>query len=154
MSNVRFHIAQFNKAEMRYPLEDERMAEFTSRLDDINVLAEESPGFVWRLKDDSGDATRIRPLGEDWLINMSVWTGIAALRNFTYKSRHVELLRGTEAWFKPASAPRLVLWWVRAGTTPSIDEARARLDHLLLKGPSARAFTFGDPYPPTRAMPR
>lgn len=154
MSNVRFHIVQFNTAEMLYPLEDERMADFTSRLDDINALAEGSPGFVWRLKDEGGNATLIRPLGENWLINMSVWSGIAALRDFTYKSRHVELLRATGAWFKPAAAANLALWWVREGTTPSLDDAKARLDHLRLKGPSARAFTFADPFPPTRVMPR
>jgi uncharacterized protein DUF3291 len=43
-------IAQVNIARMKAPLDDPLMAGFVGRLDEINALADWSPGFVWRLQ--------------------------------------------------------------------------------------------------------
>jgi hypothetical protein len=56
---ARFHLAQINMARAVAPLTDPRLAEFMAQLDEINALAERSPGFVWRLQTDDGDATDI-----------------------------------------------------------------------------------------------
>jgi hypothetical protein len=56
-----FHIAQINVARMRGALEDPVMRGFVARLDEINALADGSPGFVWRLQTDPGNATSLRP---------------------------------------------------------------------------------------------
>ena len=53
------HLAELNIGRVRYPLDDARMAGFVDNLDLVNGLAERGEGFVWRLKDDSGDATSI-----------------------------------------------------------------------------------------------
>ena len=42
-----WHIVQINLATGMYPLDDPRMAGFVSRLDEVNALADRSPGFVW-----------------------------------------------------------------------------------------------------------
>ena len=50
------HLAQLNIGRIRYSLDDPRMADFVNNLDRVNAIAEHTPGFVWRLQDDSGNA--------------------------------------------------------------------------------------------------
>lgn len=123
------------------------MADFVANLDRINALAEQSPGFIWRLKDESGDATAIRPFGDDIIVNMSVWTDVAALGNYAFKSAHVEIMRRRNAWFDRMAEAYAVLWWVPEGHLPSLEEARERLDHLRKFGPTPHAFTFKEAFP-------
>lgn len=80
-----FQLAQLNIATLREPLESPSMADFVANLEGINALAEQSAGFVWRLKDDAGDATSLRPFGELMIVNMSVWTDVESLRRFTFR---------------------------------------------------------------------
>src|SRR5437764_2790129 len=95
------HLAQVNIGRIKAPLDDPIMAGFVSRLDDINALAETTPGFVWRLQTDEGNATALRPYDDDRiLVNLSVWRTMEELREFVYRSRHVELLRAREEWFE------------------------------------------------------
>lgn len=66
------HIAQLNVGHIRYTTDDPRMAEFMNALDAVNALAERSPGFVWRLKDDTNNATGILVSDDPtFLVNMS-----------------------------------------------------------------------------------
>jgi hypothetical protein len=88
-----YELAQLNIALMREPLESPRMADFVASLDQINALAESSPGFVWRLQTEEGDATALRPLGEDTLVNVSVWRDVESLNKYVYGSAHVEIMR-------------------------------------------------------------
>ena len=83
-----FHLAQLNIGTVLAPLEDERMRGFVEALDHVNALADASPGFVWRLKDDAGNATALRPLGPDMIVNMSVWESSEALFDYVYRSGH------------------------------------------------------------------
>ena len=125
------------------------MAGFVARLVDINALADSTPGFVWRLQTDAGDATAFRPYADDRvLLNLSVWEGLEALRGFVYRSAHVEVMRQRSAWFERFDGLYLALWWVPAGHLPPIEEAKARLEHLRQHGESAHAFSFATPFPP------
>jgi len=143
------HLAQFNIAKMIAPLDDPLMAPFVARLAPINALADGSPGFVWRLQSEEGDATVLRVFDDlDMLINFSVWESLDALRNFVYRSDHRELLKARGQWFAGNEAPHLVLWWVPAGVTPSVEEAKERLALLQAQGPSERAFDFRNPFAP------
>jgi hypothetical protein len=139
-----FELAQLNIGRSVAPLDDPAMHGFMSRLAEINALGEASPGFVWRLTDESGiGATGVRAYDDPLMIvNVTVWTGIDELYAFAYRTRHVELLRARRDWFVPLDRPSLVLWWVPAGHRPSIGEARARLEHLTAHGPTAQAFTL------------
>jgi hypothetical protein len=142
------HLAQVNLGRMRAPLEDPLMAGFVGRLDEINALADRSPGFVWRLQTGEGNATYLRPYDDDRILfNMSVWETLDALRAYVYKSMHVELIRNRKEWFERFDAPYAALWWVPVGHVPSVDEAKKRLDHLTAHGPTAFAFTFQAPFP-------
>src|SRR5579871_6617364 len=98
---------------MRAPLEDPLMAGFVNRLDEINALADLSPGFVWRLQTPAGNATYLRPYNDDRiLVNMSVWESIEALKNFVYRSAHKELFRQRQDWFEKLAGASVALWWV------------------------------------------
>ena len=50
-------------------------------------------------------------------------------------------------WFHRMPDPYLALWWLPAGTIPTVAEARGRLELLAAKGPTADAFTFRAPFP-------
>jgi hypothetical protein len=143
-----FHLAQCNIARLRAPLDSPVLAEFVAALEPINDLAEQSSGFVWRLQTDDGNATAIRPFDDDMLmINMSVWESVEALAEFTYATPHRDVMRGRRQWFERLEESYLVLWWVPAGTTPTVADAKARLQTLRQVGPSPEAFTFRSPFP-------
>ena len=138
-----YHIAQVNIARMLDEIDSPIMAEFKANLDGINALAEQSPGFVWRLKGDGNDATSLRIYEDRYLIvNLSVWENIDALYQFTYYSAHTDYFRRRREWFEKLTIPMLALWWVPAGQEPSALEAKARLEHLERQGATPYAFTF------------
>jgi hypothetical protein len=141
-------LAQLNIGIIRGPMDSPVMAEFAANLERINAVAEATPGFVWRLQTEEGDATAIRPFdNENMLVNMSVWKDVESLRRYVYHSAHVEVMRRRREWFEPMSEAFLVLWWVPLGHQPSVAEAIARLEHLRRHGPSPDAFTFRHPFP-------
>jgi hypothetical protein len=149
---TRFHLAQVNIGRIRAPLEDPAMEGFRSQLDPVNRLADASPGFVWRLQTEEGNAMAIRPFDDERMaINMSVWESLETLQQFVYRSAHVGPLRDRKQWFEPIQDPILALWWIPAGHIPTIAEAKDRLQHLKENGPSAFAFTFRTPFPPPEA---
>jgi len=140
---VGFNIAQVNIGRIRAELDDPIMAGFVNRLDEINALADTSPGFVWRLKTEANNATYFRPYKDErTLLNMSVWKSIEELRHFVFQTAHVELLRQRQAWFEKFAGAYTALWWVPVGHVPGIDEAKRRLAHLETHGPTQFAFTF------------
>jgi hypothetical protein len=142
-----YELAQLNIAAMKAPLESPPMADFVANLDRINALAESSPGFVWRFQTEEGDATAVRPLGDDTLINLSVWRDVESLSDYVYKSAHVEMMRRRKEWFERVREAVIVLWWVPKGYRPSETEALAKLELLRARGPSEEAFTFRHPFP-------
>jgi len=149
----KYELAQLNIALMKEPLESPTMADFVANLDRINALAESSPGFVWRLKSDEGNATAFRPLGEETLVNVSVWKDVKSLNKYVYQSAHVEIMRRRKDWFERMREAWVVLWWVPKGHRPTVDEAIAKLELLRAKGPTQEAFTFRQAFPAPDATP-
>lgn len=144
----RFHLAQVNIGRFRAPIDDPIMDGFRNQLDPINALADRSPGFVWRLQTEDGNATAIRPYADARMaINMSVWESLDALQQYVYRSGHVAPLRDRKQWFEPIEGPILALWWIPEGHVPTVVEAVERLEHLKEHGPSPHAFTFRKPFP-------
>jgi len=151
----KLHVAQVNIGRMRASLEDPMMSGFVARLDEINALADGSPGFVWRLQTEAGNATYLRPYDDERiLINLSVWETVEDLRDFVYGGNHAEVLRQRGDWFEKLEAPVVALWWVPAGHVPSIDEAKKRLAHLQERGPTPFAFSFRELFPPDEEVVR
>jgi len=134
------HLAQFNIARIRYPLDDPRMAEFVANVDRVNKLAEKIEGFVWRLQDDSGHAMNMRVYDDPAILpNLTIWDSPQALERFVWQTLHGRFYRRREAWFEPVETP-LAMWWVPAGERPTMAEGVARRDHLIVHGPSEHAF--------------
>src|SRR5262245_227275 len=150
----KYELAQLNVALMKEPLTSPTMADFVNNLDRINALAESSPGYVWRLQTEEGDATALRPLGDDTLVNVSVWKDVESLNNYVYRSAHVEIMRRRKEWFDKMREAYVVLWWIPRGHRPTVTEAIARLELLRAKGPTQEAFTFRSAFPPPDAVPQ
>jgi hypothetical protein len=141
-------LAQINIGRLVAPLDDPRIADFLAQLDEVNAFAEQSPGFVWRLKSASGNATEI-PYSDDpfELLNMSVWESIESLKQFTYGPRHLAVFRNRQNWFEKMALPHYCLWWVPDGHIPSVQEGRERLEHYQKCGATPHSFWFSQCYP-------
>lgn len=138
-----WHVAQMNVGTALFPPDDPRLSGFMNRLDEINALAEQSPGFVWRLQSDSGNATDIDVGGPElFLVNMSVWQSTESLFEYVYKSMHRDVMVQRRQWFEKPVEQYQVLWWVAAGHLPTANEGLARLAYLQKHGASEHAFTF------------
>jgi len=143
-----WHLAQFNIGRLRAPTDDPLLAEFMANLDRVNALAEATPGFVWRLQTEDGNATAIRPFDDGLMaVNLSVWESLESLAEYVYRSAHTGFLRRRGEWFERLHDAHMVLWWVPAGTLPSVEDAMARLARLRRDGPNPDAFTFRRPFP-------
>jgi heme-degrading monooxygenase HmoA len=136
-------LAQINVARLLYGQDDPRLADFIDNLDRVNALAEGSEGFLWRLKDETGNATQIA-FDDDprVIVNMSVWESVEALEAFAYKTVHRRFVQRRKEWFSLFGAPYVALWWIEDGRWPDALEGRRRLAHLGQYGPSPYAFTF------------
>ena len=143
-----YYLAQINIAEAQASIQSAQLQGFVARIEEINNLAEQSPGFIWRLKTEEGNATSIRAFANpDMLINMSVWSDIKSLQAFVYRSVHVELLRQKDSWFSQLGSAHQALWWVPVGHIPTLQEGKQKLALLNSKGPSWEAFTFKELFP-------
>ena len=143
------HLAQLNVARRRIPAEHPRFQEFVGLLAPVNALADASPGFVWRLQSEGGDATDFHLFGDEALVvNLSVWESLETLRAFLRRPEHAAVYRRRGEWFEGHQEPHLVLWWVVAGSPPTLEEAGKRLLHLRRHGPSKHAFDLSRPFAP------
>lgn len=138
------YLAQLNIARMQSnSINDPLMADFVAQIDTINTLADNSKGFVWRLKDEEGNATNIHPFDDDRIIvNMSVWESIEDLMEYAYKSAHAVVMKDRSKWFEKFGKPSMVLWYIDEGNIPTVQEARERLEFLQENGASEYAFDF------------
>ncbi|OIK27684.1 DUF3291 domain-containing protein [Streptomyces malaysiense] len=147
-----YELAQVNIARLKHPLESAELKDFVDGLDPVNAVADASDGFVWRLRGDSGNATDVPVLGDEWMIvNMSVWRDPEALEAFMYRGLHRELLARRREFFERLQEAVTALWWVPAGHRPAVAEAEDRLLHLRAHGPTPYAFTLRAPFAPGEA---
>lgn len=149
---MKYQLAQANVAYALADHDDPRLADFIARLDEMNTLADRSPGFVWRHISDSRDPNQREFDDPRVLFNMSVWESIEALHAYTYKTAHAEVYAARKRWFGGPLAVvgghALAMWWVPEGTRPTVEDAKARLKSIVDKGPTAEAFDFKTRFPP------
>jgi hypothetical protein len=145
-----FQIAEINIARMKgVDINDPIMKEFVDNLDKVNSIAESSKGFVWRLKDESNNATNINPYNDEQvIINISVWQSIESLEDFMYKTFHSEFLKRRKQWFQNFGKVSTAMWWINKGDLPNVNEAVEKLAYLQKNGPSEIVFDFKKKYPP------
>jgi hypothetical protein len=145
----KFHLAQINIAQMKAPLTDPIMAEFADALNEVNAIADRSPGFIWRLQTASGNATEIQAYPDPkMLVNVSVWQDVETLKTYVYKSLHGEFFVRRRQWFEKYEGEHFAMWWIPAGHQPTVEEGKTKLAYLTLHGDSQTAFTFAKPYLP------
>ena len=137
------YLAELNIGKFKYPTSDARMAGFMNNLERVNALAERSEGFVWRLKGDNGNATDFR-VGDDYAVNMSVWTDAKSLENYVFKTVHVQFYKNKAEWFDLMEKPHMVFWWIPEGHTPTLSEAMDRLQDLEKNGATTSAFGWAE----------
>src|SRR4029453_8797941 len=143
-----WHLAQINIGRLVAPEGDPRVQPFFDNLDRVNALAEASPGFVWRLMGDGNNATDIQPTADPLVIvNMSVWRDAESLYSFVYRSAHTEVMVRRREFFERFEGSYQALWWVSAGTVPTINDGISRLCHPHRFGPTSHAFTFKQRFP-------
>ena len=148
--NQKYHLAQINIAKGLSTLDDPIMKGFVDQLYRINALADSSPGFIWRLQTEPGGAISVHAFGDEKIIvNMSVWESFQSLKDYVYSGKHLAALKNKKSWFEKMPGPVLALWWIPAGTIPTVQEGKEALEQLKKFGSTSRAFTFTEP----KAMP-
>jgi hypothetical protein len=136
---------------MKFPIESPGMKDFVDNLDTVNALADRAPGFVWRLQTEEGNATDIDFFGPGTLVNMSLWKDVESLHDYVYRTAHAGIMSRRKEWFERMKEPYTVLWWIHRGRTPTLEEAREKLELLRANGPGPDAFTFKKAFPPPDA---
>lgn len=144
---IQYHLAQVNIAKAIAPLDSPVMQGFVDQLDHINQLADNSEGFVWRLQTEEGDATALQPFDDPLIImNLSVWSSLESLKNYTYSGDHLSIMKQKKSWFEKSSEATLALWWLPVSELPTPEFARTMLEKLRREGASHEVFTFAKPY--------
>jgi hypothetical protein len=143
-----FHLAQVNISRLLAPLDSDLLRDFVNALDPVNASGDAAPGFVWRLQTEDGDATAVRIFDDpDLIVNLTVWTDLASLGDFAFGEPHVQIMRRRRAWFAKPTEAMTALWWIPAGTRPTVADAEERLLALRQNGPTPFAFTMRAPFP-------
>jgi ring-1,2-phenylacetyl-CoA epoxidase subunit PaaC len=149
-------LVQINIALMKAPIDSPLLADFAAQLDTVNTHAENSEGFLWRLKDETGNATTISatsPFGSNMLVNLSAWETPDALKTFVYRNNdHAGALRAREKWFEKMPSPHFAMWWLNDNEVPSLIDAKRRLEFLQENGDSPYAFTFKRTSDPSQSI--
>ncbi len=147
-----YHLAQINVGRLQAPIDDPLVVEFVDGLNAINALADESPGFVWRLQTENGNATSIQTTADElFIVNMSLWATLDDLFKYVYRTEHVDFLRNRRDWFQRMDEPHMCLWWVDAGHIPTIEEGLEKLEHFRRHGSTPQAFSFRNQFDASEA---
>ena len=156
LDSVIYHLAHTNIAWMHGTIDEPVMSGLAGRIDEINRLAEESRGFVWRIP---GSETSFKHLElfradfpgfdpERFFYNMSVWESLEDLREYTLFSAHAEMIYERRQWLDSIAGANVALWWIPAGYRPTLAESAERLRHIRHFGPTPYAFTLRNSFPP------
>jgi len=143
---AQLHLAEVNIGRVRGGPDDPGMAYFYNNLARVNALAERMSGFVWRLKNESGESA----VGLHWpgdpsmAVNLTVWESAEALGKFVFQTVHRNIYARKHEFFEMPERPTVAMWWIEAGHVPTLEEAKERLDHLIAHGPSEFAFGWAD----------
>ena len=151
-SKTTHHLAQINIAKLIAPLEDPLIKEFRESIDFVNQVGSESPGFLWIYKADDGSSSSYEEnLYEDPLIvvNYTLWENYESLHHFVFNTVHSYFLKNRKRWFSKLEQPHVAMWWVPAGTIPTIEDAKEKLAQLEKNGPGPEVFTMRKRYSAT-----
>lgn len=159
-------LAFYTFALLHEPIGSEITRPFLEEMPEVFAAAEASPGFVARAVRPVLDKP---PFGQDYgawglyamprfydggthahsitgATTLSLWTGIDAVRSFSYSGRHKAALGRRAEWFRRGEWPTYVMWWAGNDETPTWEQAATSLEMLHDKGPTVAAFNFRMPF--------
>jgi hypothetical protein len=139
------HLAQANISCFSAPLDDPMIKEFVDVLKPENKLAKESPGFLWRLKDEEGrSASHLKsPFKNEMIaINISVWEGMKSFKSFVYGTVYSYSLKNKKKWFDLSKPSQFIMWWIPAGEVPSLELRKEKLEPHQKHGDTPQAFSM------------
>lgn len=157
---MHYQLAQVNIARTVDSIESETMKGLVDQIETIHALADQYPGFVWRLKAEEvklpfqsdkliSEIDVIQIYNDpNLLVNISVWENLERYKHFVYKSFHADLLRQRRSWFEKLESTTQALWWIPKGYIPTINEANMKLQQIQKNGVSKDCFSFHQPFPP------
>ncbi len=139
------YLAEFNFGELKHPWDDPRVADFANNLDMVNGVAARADGFVWRLSDADMEAQQLDPNGafggnERIASTLSVWRDAQSLLTFVFNTVHKQFYARRREWYESKNNGNLVLWWIPAGTYPSVADGMERFEYWLSHGDTDHAF--------------
>ncbi len=132
------HLAQFNIARARWPLEDPRMKVFNDNVERMHAIADRTPGFLWRMGGDAAKETIWGDAQMTW--TLSLWESPEALAHFAFRTAHRQFFQRRAEWFPVLDHAWFLLWWIEPGRKPTLDEATAKKELLDREGPSEAVF--------------
>lgn len=148
-------LAEVNVGRLVAPLDSPQLADFVANLAPVNALADNAPGFVWRMQTEDGNNLAVRGFEADdagsgggILINMSVWESVETLAAYVYSEGHRAVLRRRREWFELMREAYMAAWWIPRGHIPTVAEAEDRVHYLRAHGPTPHAFTLKVHFPP------
>jgi hypothetical protein len=153
---ISYHLAHANIAWMHGTADEPVMAGLVSRIEEINCLAEESKGFIWRVPNSEATLESFEVFREDFpgfdparfFYNMSIWESVEDLREYTLFSAHTEMIHGRRQWLDSIAGVNVALWWIPVGHYPTVAESAERLRQVRTLGPTAHAFTLRTSFAP------
>lgn len=147
-----YHLAQLNLAKSLFSSPNAPgMQSFRDNITKVHEVAKDADGFIWMWDEDATPIKKDDPFQDHrLLVNMSVWRDVKSLKEFTYKSFHVEIFKRKKEWFGQFAGAYQVLWWIPEGHIPTLKEAEGKLQLLEKDGPTQVAFTFYKPFPPAQ----
>jgi len=149
-----YHLAQLNIARSKHPPGDAAMADFEAALDGVHAVSDSDPDFIWRLQSDQSDSRELaRYEADGWLVNMTLWKSLDALRAFIRSPLHLAVMRRRSEWFHQSGEPNYCLWWIEAGQRPGFTDALQRLNTLKRLGPTPAAFNFSQTFDAPDSQP-
>jgi len=125
---------------------------YDAPLMNLNDIAERSPGFLWRLQDENGNATDIKRDGDPRaLLNLSTWQTPENLAHYVFNTLHAQFYKRGPEWFEVPSTPHFVIWTIPEGHIPSQEEALEKLAELTQNGPTEHIYGW-DALPSAKAF--
>lgn len=138
------HLAELNIGRLLAPTDDPRVAEFMENLDRVNGLGKRMPGFVWMMEGsgEPGTGNTENNIGDDpqFVANLTVWEDAPSLEKFVWGTIHKQFYERRQEWFEVLGDMHFVMWWVREGHRPTLDDGLERLEHLKTHGDTDHAF--------------
>jgi Domain of unknown function (DUF3291) len=143
-----YQLAQANYGQWKQDVAPQYVQEFYNRAIAVMQSASESGGFVWSFEGGFNQDPRTVAAFNNSLIifNMTVWNNFEDLKRFVFNQIHTSVMQDKHKWFDKMPTQVSVMWWVKTGERPTIEQAMQKIQLINQIGPSPAAFNFTSHY--------